>query len=171
MLPSSLNEKPTKTRQGRYGCARVLTISTIPYLSAQSTYMLPFTIDKHSCFGKARNNFLCSVVIFVRCHDTCFGRPRTNNSLVNFQFRFVVCVICVVRCYECGEFGHLSFQCPSNILGDRTVPEKKKKKKSKEAVEGSSTTSVVSRDHASDEEEELEDDWSLGDAIRQDLGP
>ena len=95
-----------------------------------------------------------------------FGRPRTNNSLVNFQFRFVVCVICVVRCYECGEFGHLSFQCPSNILGDRTVPEKKKKKKSKEAVEGSSTTSVVSRDHASDEEEELEDDWSLGDAIR-----
>lgn len=35
------------------------------------------------------------------------------------------------RCYECGEFGHLSYCCPNNLLGDREPPEKKEKKKRK----------------------------------------
>jgi U11/U12 small nuclear ribonucleoprotein SNRNP31 len=33
------------------------------------------------------------------------------------------------RCYECGEFGHLSYQCPKNAFGDRDLPEKKPKKR------------------------------------------
>lgn len=37
------------------------------------------------------------------------------------------------RCYECGQEGHLSFRCPSNVLGNREPPQKKNKKKPKRA--------------------------------------
>lgn len=30
------------------------------------------------------------------------------------------------RCYECGEEGHLSYECPKNVLGKRERPEPKK---------------------------------------------
>ncbi|XP_041347499.1 zinc finger CCHC-type and RNA-binding motif-containing protein 1-like [Gigantopelta aegis] len=33
------------------------------------------------------------------------------------------------KCYECGDEGHLSYNCPKNLLGDRELPEKKKKKR------------------------------------------
>lgn len=33
------------------------------------------------------------------------------------------------KCYECGESGHLSYDCPQNSLGDREPPKKKEKKK------------------------------------------
>ncbi|GFV15096.1 hypothetical protein TNCV_1743111 [Trichonephila clavipes] len=33
------------------------------------------------------------------------------------------------QCYECGEEGHLSYCCPMNTLGDRTVEKKEKKRK------------------------------------------
>lgn len=33
------------------------------------------------------------------------------------------------RCYECGEGGHLSYQCPKNLLGEREPPPKKTKKR------------------------------------------
>lgn len=33
------------------------------------------------------------------------------------------------RCYECGEEGHLSYQCPENVLGHREPPQKKSNKK------------------------------------------
>lgn len=39
------------------------------------------------------------------------------------------------RCYECGEFGHLSYSCPNNMLGDREQPKKKEKKKKRKRQE------------------------------------
>ena len=39
------------------------------------------------------------------------------------------------RCYECGEFGHLSYKCDKNVLGERRRPRKKKKKKGVEKEE------------------------------------
>lgn len=54
------------------------------------------------------------------------------------------------RCYECGDSGHLSYNCPKNTLGDRDRPLKKPKKKKGHEVD----------------EEEMEDDFSLGEAIR-----
>lgn len=65
------------------------------------------------------------------------------------------------RCYECGEYGHLSYKCPKNALGNRSQPEKKKKiKKGKQQLPGSSATEVMS------EEEEVDDDLTLAQAIR-----
>lgn len=33
------------------------------------------------------------------------------------------------RCYECGVEGHLSYQCPVNVLGNREPPKKQSKNK------------------------------------------
>ncbi|XP_068698886.1 zinc finger CCHC-type and RNA-binding motif-containing protein 1-like [Montipora foliosa] len=35
-------------------------------------------------------------------------------------------------CYECGESGHLSYECPKNMLGEREPPPKKVKKRKKQ---------------------------------------
>ena len=60
------------------------------------------------------------------------------------------------RCYECGESGHLSYECPKNTLGDREKPVKKTKdKKSSVGAEG-----------GEEGEGEVEEDFTLGDAIR-----
>lgn len=32
------------------------------------------------------------------------------------------------RCYECGDEGHLSYQCPTNVLGQRDPPQKRENK-------------------------------------------
>ena len=53
------------------------------------------------------------------------------------------------RCFECGEEGHLSYQCASNALGSREPPKKTAKGKGK---------------HQKEETEEEDD--SLGAAIR-----
>lgn len=68
------------------------------------------------------------------------------------------------RCYECGEFGHLSYKCPMNALGDREEPLKKPKKERKKDVKGGVAGGRFG-DEEEDEEEEV-DDFSLGDAIR-----
>ncbi|XP_015927206.1 zinc finger CCHC-type and RNA-binding motif-containing protein 1 [Parasteatoda tepidariorum] len=64
------------------------------------------------------------------------------------------------QCYECGEYGHLSYGCPKNMLGDREVVKKKKKKRFQEYGE--------SEDESEQEEEEGEDPQaeSLSAAIR-----
>ncbi|KAK2834819.1 hypothetical protein Q7C36_015520 [Tachysurus vachellii] len=38
------------------------------------------------------------------------------------------------KCYECGEEGHLSYNCPKNLLGERQPPPKKDKKKKKKMM-------------------------------------
>ena len=71
------------------------------------------------------------------------------------------------RCYECGEYGHLSYKCPMNSLGDREQPLKKPKKE-KKRKEGEKRCAALSPhgEEVDDEEEEEVDDFNLGDAIR-----
>ena len=70
------------------------------------------------------------------------------------------------RCYECGEFGHLSYKCPTNALGDREEPVKKPKKEKKKAdKKGGGGANAHDEEEEVEEDEEM-DDFSLGDAIR-----
>ena len=39
------------------------------------------------------------------------------------------------RCFECGEYGHLSFKCVKNVLGERKRPRKKKRKRGEKKEE------------------------------------
>jgi U11/U12 small nuclear ribonucleoprotein SNRNP31 len=50
------------------------------------------------------------------------GRAQEFNARRNYSDKS--------RCYECGSFGHLSYNCVKNSLGDR-IPLKKKKKNKK----------------------------------------
>lgn len=55
------------------------------------------------------------------------------------------------RCYECGEGGHLSYECPKNQLGPRERPVLKKGRREK-----------AQRRKVEEEEEEEERDWDGG---------
>lgn len=74
-------------------------------------------------------------------------------------------------CYECGEEGHISYNCPKNILGEREPPPKKEKKtkKQKEAEKERSkklikdyydgdTSKQADEDNIEQEEEEIGED-------------
>ncbi|XP_071526554.1 zinc finger CCHC-type and RNA-binding motif-containing protein 1-like isoform X1 [Panulirus ornatus] len=76
------------------------------------------------------------------------------------------------RCYECGEGGHLSYSCPSNLLGDRDPPRKKsrKKKEKEEPLQYMKKAHKLydSDDETVDDEMNFEDE-SLSAAIRYQL--
>ena len=75
------------------------------------------------------------------------------------------------RCYECGEFGHLSFRCPKNALGDREQPVKKKKEqdekdRGEEGERGKGKRQLPEEEEEEEEEDVEDDDLTLREAIR-----
>ena len=72
------------------------------------------------------------------------------------------------RCYECGDSGHLSYNCPKNQLGDREKPLKKPKRRKSELGAKGRDKGGTEKEEAwsEEEEEEEEEDFGLGDAIR-----
>ncbi|XP_056637026.1 zinc finger CCHC-type and RNA-binding motif-containing protein 1-like [Diorhabda sublineata] len=78
------------------------------------------------------------------------------------------------KCYECGEYGHLSYRCDKNLLGDREPPPKKVRKRKKKDPSMQKLTKEQqeyfdSTDEDADMNEEdepvFEDDESLSAAI------
>lgn len=55
------------------------------------------------------------------------------------------------RCYECGEEGHLSYQCATNTLGVRTPPPKKVRKRNPKSKGSSGAANTSFYDSDSDE--------------------
>uniref|UniRef100_A0A0A9ZIR1 Zinc finger CCHC-type and RNA-binding motif-containing protein 1 n=2 Tax=Lygus hesperus TaxID=30085 RepID=A0A0A9ZIR1_LYGHE len=67
-------------------------------------------------------------------------------------------------CYECGEEGHLSYECPKNSLGRRTPPPKKEKKKPR--IEKHYDVDELEEEENSDEVPEEPDLETLSAAIQ-----
>lgn len=66
------------------------------------------------------------------------------------------------RCYECGEEGHLSYECPKNFLGPRERPPAKKGRRGDvEESRGKSYEPMFRKTVAEEEEEEEEDGGSF----------
>lgn len=72
------------------------------------------------------------------------------------------------RCYECGDDGHLSYNCPKNMLGDREPPPKKEKKR-KRKYEDDQQPSFADEGEEEEDEEFVEDPYadSLSAAIAE----
>ncbi|EDO38338.1 predicted protein [Nematostella vectensis] len=71
------------------------------------------------------------------------------------------------RCYECGEGGHLSYECPKNMLGERERPPKKiRKRKNKNDRQD---VDFNEEEEEEEEEEQGEDPYesSLSAAIEE----
>ncbi len=65
------------------------------------------------------------------------------------------------RCYECGQDGHLSYQCGRNALGSRQPPVKQKKKAARR--DGRRAAAGPSTAAAADENDDDGDDGDDGD--------
>lgn len=74
------------------------------------------------------------------------------------------------RCFECGEFGHMSYKCEKNLLGERDPPPKKiRKRNKKNRTEGLTQEQKEYFDSSNEESEEgnieIEDCETLSAAI------
>lgn len=72
------------------------------------------------------------------------------------------------RCYQCGEYGHLSYKCPKNLLGDREPPKKKPRKRKNEEDNSLNTGDnyCLEEDKEDQDDEEDFEDESLSAAIQ-----
>lgn len=81
----------------------------------------------------------------------------------------------ISRCYECGEAGHLSYNCPQNLLGNRDPPKKKGKKRKHEQEKTTATNKGQKMYGEENEEEDDSDenfeDESLSAAIKYQVQP
>ena len=72
------------------------------------------------------------------------------------------------RCYECGEVGHLSYQCSKNSLGEREPPKKNRKSRKKDLKPPDQASADDEDDREASEGEDPALD-SLGAAIRYEV--
>ncbi|KAI4454539.1 zinc finger cchc-type and rna-binding motif-containing protein 1 [Holotrichia oblita] len=66
------------------------------------------------------------------------------------------------QCYECGEYGHLSYKCSKNLLGEREPPPKKVRKRKKQNQEQSNSEV---QNYFDDSDEEVRNNCSDVDEV------
>lgn len=111
-----------KTNRQSKGVAFVL------FIDRESAYRCIRALDKKELFGRT---IKCSIA-------------RDNGRASEFIRRKIYKD--KSRCYECGESGHLSYECPNNVLGEREPPKKKEKKRKRKQIE-------IEEEEYSDEDE------------------
>lgn len=74
-------------------------------------------------------------------------------------------IVDTIRCFECGDVGHLSYQCPVNVLGERIPTIPKKSAKSKRQYNRSNSTDGKDADLVKDDyHNDCDDDsWDVTD--------
>ncbi|RMX48834.1 hypothetical protein pdam_00001565 [Pocillopora damicornis] len=115
-----LRDKETRESKG---------VAFVLFLDRQTAHKAVAAVNKKQMFGRT---IKCSIA-----NDN--GRATEFIRRKNYPDKS--------HCYECGEYGHLSYQCPKNMLGDREPPLKKQKKRKKQ-----------DDDYEEDEDEEEEED-------------
>lgn len=86
-------------------------VAFILFLERESAHQAVSAINKKQMFGRT-----------IKC-SIANDNGRASEFIRKKQYPDKT------RCYECGESGHLSYNCPKNMLGDREPPPKKEKKK------------------------------------------
>ncbi|KAH8953364.1 hypothetical protein BDL97_08G022200 [Sphagnum fallax] len=74
------------------------------------------------------------------------------------------------RCYECGDDGHLSYECPKNQLGARERPIQKKRRKEQFESAGADKQELDESEEEVDEAQFEDDDWASVVAPRMSVG-
>jgi U11/U12 small nuclear ribonucleoprotein SNRNP31 len=74
------------------------------------------------------------------------------------------------RCYECGDEGHLSYECPKNQLGARERPIQKKRRKEQFESAGADKQELDESEEEVDEAQFEDDDWASVVAPRMSVG-
>lgn len=115
-----LRDKETRESKG---------VAFVLFLDRQTAHKAVAAVNKKQMFGRT---IKCSIA-----NDN--GRATEFIRRKNYPDKS--------HCYECGEYGHLSYQCPKNMLGDREPPLKKQKKRKKQ-----------DDDYEEDEDEEEEEE-------------
>ncbi|XP_067123435.1 zinc finger CCHC-type and RNA-binding motif-containing protein 1-like [Centruroides vittatus] len=103
-------------------------VAFVLFIDRESAYRCIRALDKKELFGRTLK---CSIA-------------KDNGRASEFIRRKIYKD--KSRCYECGENGHLSYECPNNFLGEREPPKKKEKKRKRKQIE------------VEEEEEEYSDD-------------
>ncbi|KXJ23737.1 zinc finger CCHC-type and RNA-binding motif-containing protein 1 [Exaiptasia diaphana] len=156
-LPYSLTNSDLHKVFSRYGKVVKVTVmkdkvtreskgvAFILFLDKQSAYEAVQGVNQKQMFGRT-----------IKC---CIAKDngRTTEFIRRKEYPDKT------RCYECGDSGHLSYECPKNVLGDRERPPKKLKKRKRKQQE-------EEEEEEEDEEEDQGEDpseWSLGAAIEE----
>lgn len=122
-------------------------VAFILFLERESAHQAVTAINKKQMFGRTIN---CSIA-----NDN--GRATEFIRKKQYPDK--------TQCYECGESGHLSYNCSKNMLGDREQPPKKEKRRKRKFEEDDQEQ----RFEDEDEEDFMEDPYadSLSAAIAE----
>ncbi|XP_055902762.1 zinc finger CCHC-type and RNA-binding motif-containing protein 1-like [Eupeodes corollae] len=143
-LPFSLTNNDIHKIFEKYG--RIIKVTTMcDKISRKSkgVHFIHFlkVQDAQSCVDELNNTQLFGRVIKV---SIAKDNGRSTEFIKRREYTDKT------RCYQCGEFGHLSYKCSQNVLGDR-VPEPQSSRRQRTTHRRSNE--IQGQEHQSEEDE------------------